>query len=241
MKVTHKRYLAAAFVAVSMFGLGVSQATQDPMGPTQPVQGSTVTTDNPSTTDLGVSSSGLAMTLDSSNRPNVVLNQTEVNFADAQPGFINGQLMVPIRDVAEQLGATVKWIDQDKEAVVVLPTQQTVTLDTNRDWLSLLTSGEQVNSVQSDNGGPAMHLMLSPNEVILIGNRAYMPFDQLANEINCAGNFDQSAGTATLTTTDGTNEEDVKSPDTAKTPPDETPKPDESGTPPDGAGYPDRT
>jgi len=228
MKATYKRCLAAAFATVGLMSLATGQVNMDPIGPgslgpdqTPVTQG---TTDSPTTTtpvDLGLKANG-ASQLDTTNSPKIMINQIEVTFAGAQPGLINGQLMVPIRDVVEQLGASVKWQDLDKQAVITLPSQQDVTVTTNQDWLDMLNVNDQTRPLRFHNADPEAHLMLNDNEVVLIDNRAYMPFDQLCAAINCTGNWDVSIGTATITTSG----EDNQVPNGSDNPPDKTPSPD---------------
>jgi hypothetical protein len=241
MKATYKRYLAAAFATVGLMNLGVCQVSADPMGPgaqvfpttpqvSQDQQGtappdattssgqpqseatepSTTTPDTTPTTDLGLRNNGTP-TLETGSVPQIKINNTIVSFNDAQPGMINGQLMIPVRDVCEQIGASVHWMDQAKEVVLDLPSQNTVTLDTNKDWLAMIGNVDQAQLEQLNNGGPeSSDLILQSDEVVLIGNRAYMPFDKLAVAINGSGDWDQSAGTATITTDENTSGEDSK-------------------------------
>ncbi len=169
MKATYTRYLAAAIATVGFINLAIAQT-----GPSaEPLNDPSVTT------DLGVGVGG-APTLDTTNAPRIMINQMGVNFSDAQPGIINGQLMVPVREVAEQAGGTVHWLDQEKQVVIDLPNQPGVTLDTNQDWLTLINTDDQSRPLRFSGSEPDAHVVLNSNEVILIGDRAYMPFDRLA-------------------------------------------------------------
>jgi len=188
-------------------------------------------------TDLGVTAAGAPPTLDTSGAPQITLNQTQVDFSGAQPGIINGQLMVPVRDVCEQLGATVDWSAADKQVVLILPGQQSVTLDTNQDWLSMINPDMTTRPLRFDSANPdSNHLVLNSNEVILIGDRAYMPFDQLAAAINGSGNWDTSSNTAAISTD---SNDQVPSPDTAPPLGSGTPLNDNSGTSPSPDVTPD--
>jgi hypothetical protein len=252
MKATHKRYLAAAFATVGLMSLGAAQTTPDAMTPSQePVigqaqnqtgayapdtdqpstiqsvpttQAATVSPDQSTTTNLGVDANGAPIVLDTSNVPTITLNGTQVTFTDAQPGMINGQLMIPVRTVAEQLGATVQWADQDKQVMIELPSTQSVTLDTNRDWIALIA-----NQDQGSMSGPSADMGLSGSEVVLIGNRAYMPFDQLASAIHGSGDWDRNGSTATIST-DQPSPPDLTAPDQPITSPDSQPE-GTNGTP----------
>jgi len=232
MKATYKRYLAAAFATVGLFSLGVCQPDPDAMGPTQQ---SVASPAQPSTTDLGATANGTQMTLDTSNVPQIMINQTQVNFTEAQPGMINGQLMVPVRAVAEQLGATVQWVDQDKQVVIDLPSEKTVTLDTNRDWLALANpDGQTMAERISGPDVPQNDIVLSGDEVILIGDRAYMPFDKFAAAINGSTDWDGSGTTATITVDQTTGGEDQQVPGGTGTPLDKETPPTGTTESPDG-------
>jgi len=210
MKATYKRYLAVAFATVGLVNLGVCQVSADPLGPASQVYPATPqpSQDTVTTTDLGLRSS-ITQVLDIKSIPQVQVNGTVVSFTGAQPGMINGQLMIPVRDIAEQLGATVHWDHQGKQVVLDLPSQKTVTLDTNRDWLTMIGASDVTNpEAASGPNAENSDFILPSDEVVLIGDRAYMPFDKLALAINASGDWDQTAGTATITTDANSTGED---------------------------------
>jgi hypothetical protein len=216
MKATYTRILAAAIATVGFINLSLAQD-----GPSAaPVNDPSVTT------DLGAGVSG-APTLDTTNAPRIMINQANVNFSDAQPGIINGQLMVPVREVCEQAGGTVHWLDQEKQVMIDLPNQPGVTLDTNQDWLTLINTSDQSRPLRFSGSEPDAHVVLSSNEVILVDNRAYMPFDRLAGAINGTGDWDQSGALATITTDQGSTGDDSQVPGDVPPAPDTTPTPQE--------------
>ncbi len=205
MKATYKRQLAAAFAAMGLINLGVCQ-TSNATAPDQDVTAS-------QTEENGA-------VLDTSDVPTIMINGTTVNFSDAQPGMINGQLMVPVRAVAECIGDNVDWRHSLKEVVITPPAQDSsVVLDTNRDWLAMISNQDQSQTEQFYNGETATTVDVGPsapaladNEVVLIGDHAYMPFDQLAASLNGAGNWDQTADMATITTDQPTTSENNTEP-----------------------------
>lgn len=150
---------------------------------------------------LGVSAQTTNMILDTSGAPKIVINGTTVNFTDGQPGKVNGTLMVPVRDVCQQYGATVTWDNDEKEVQICLPSKDTVTLETNQTWLAMQAVTEQraerfANGQETTAPTP---FPLQDYEVTIINDRAYMPINQLAMAINCTGQWDGSSDTATIT------------------------------------------
>lgn len=53
-----------------------------------------------------------------SSQVRLLVNGQEINFPESPPSIINNRVMVPARPLAEALGATVTW-DNDNRAVVV--------------------------------------------------------------------------------------------------------------------------
>ncbi len=131
----------------------------------------------------------------------IIVNGVAVNFADAKPGTVHGQLLVPLRDVCKQDGATVIWDNDEKEVQICLPTKDTVTLETNDTWLAMQSVPQQraERFADSKTGSTPTPFPLQKYEVVLIGNRAYMPFDQLAAALDGTATWDGKAPTATIT------------------------------------------
>lgn len=228
MKATYKRSLVAAFATVGLMNLGMCQPDQTVYDLTQqsvtaqaqtPIeQGSVNAADSvqqqtiQNTPAIQVSgantdnASTIPVTLDTSNVPQIAINDMTVNFTDAQPGMLNGKLMVPVRAVCEQLGATVDWLDQQKQVVINLPSQDTVTLNTNQDWLAMQTDqDQQAEQMNDEQGGPNVPTAaIGDDQIVLIGDHAYMPFDELAVAMKGTGNWDGSSSTTASITVDQT-------------------------------------
>src|SRR3954452_10765463 len=55
-----------------------------------------------------------AVAVSSAQRIHVQVDGTPVRFANSQPQYINGRVLVPLRGVFEQMGATVDWDQQTR-------------------------------------------------------------------------------------------------------------------------------
>lgn len=218
MKTLPKRFLASAFAVTGLMTLGLCQTdqgvtTQSGSDQTSQTATSGATTDDMSNAtinpagvaqgfnDSATSSANDQLNLVTNNAPQIMLNQNPITFGGAEPGFVDGQLMIPVRDVAEQMGATVTWDDQQKTVSISMPNQQSLQLWANPDWYSMLGSGDQGRAESfSDKSSTSSNVGGGGNdEVVLIGNRAYMPFDSLAMVMNGTGTYDQGGDTATIT------------------------------------------
>jgi len=129
----------------------------------------------------------------------IMFNGTAINFYDAQPQLINGQLMVPVRAFAEQTGATVRW-DEMSQSVEIVPADQPM--------LRLMAIPQSTAFAYYDTTGrperfaggssqPSFGLLA--DQVVVIDDHSYMPLDKLAATFNGASNWDPTTGTATIT------------------------------------------
>jgi len=167
---------------------------------------------------IGISASALGQTggntwnLDTSSPTQILFNQTPIQFLDAQPGLIDGQLMVPVRAIAEQTGATVVWDNDAKQVEIDLPNEVSLTLTaipgfSPPNYGAPIESSptEDSDAVPNNVGGPyepePSPEMLTPTQVVIIDGHAYMPLDKLATAFDGTDSWDQSAGTATITVT----------------------------------------
>jgi len=179
MKVKNSRLLLAAFSSIGMSALAFGQ-----QGSPAPGAGN--------------------WNLDTSGTTEIMLNETPVQFLDAQPGMIDGQLMIPVRAFAEQTGAIVTWDNGAKSVQINLPSQETLTLTAfpnvaSPNYGTPVPTGDS-DAGQNNVGGPYEPSpdMLSSSQVVVIDGHAYMPLSQLATAFNGTGNWDQSDGTATI-------------------------------------------
>jgi len=128
----------------------------------------------------------------------VQVNGNAVTFPDTQPQKIGSVVMVPIRSVFEQMGATVDWD----------PTAQTVTANGNGNTV-VLHIGDSTAMVN----GETKYLEMAP---VTIGDRTLVPMrflgDALGGEVTWNGDSDLVA-----ITTNATPQTSALTPDTTST------------------------
>lgn len=107
------------------------------------------------------------------------------------PAFIrDGRTMVPVRAIAEKLGAEVKWFDESNEAAIIL-NGRTVRLKIGS--AQALVNGEQVTLYS---GVPAMVANYNGIE------RTMVPLRFVSEQLGVWVNWNQESGTAEIATTD---------------------------------------
>jgi len=214
---------------------GVQPTVTTPLGPV-PANANNWSDDT--STNIGISNA--PWNLDMSNVPKIMYNSSELTFSDAQPGIINGQLLIPVRSFAEQTGATVSWLDATQEVVINMPNDQSMTLtvvpQTNADDFLNNTTGRPERFSNTDPAAGMSSGLWGPQQVILIGDHAYMPLSLLATAFNGTSNWDQDSGTVTISNdqsgVDSTaTMPDMKAPDTN---PNDIPMPDTLANPSTG-------
>jgi len=117
----------------------------------------------------------------------VTVDKEYVYFPDVQPQQINGQVLVPIRSVLEQMGGTVSWDE---------PTH-TITCYVNGSDL-ILHIGDAQATV---NGMPEM-LDMAP---IAMNDRVLVPITFLSNSLGTAVNWSNEDNLVTIQTSNGTS------------------------------------
>jgi hypothetical protein len=197
MKTTHSRFVLCAVAAgLLAFAGGEAAAIQGDSSQANRPQTATVQTGIP--TDQGtdrVMSPGTApsaMTLDTSNPPPIMNEEVPIIFTDVQPGYLGGQLMVPVREFAQQMGALVTWDHGTKQVMVEMPNEPILSLANNPGWFSSNSDSDQGRAERFSNSAPA-----APG-IVIINDHAYMPLDQLAAVMKGSANWDKTSGVATI-------------------------------------------
>jgi hypothetical protein len=132
----------------------------------------------------------------------VMVDRTQVTFSGAQPQMIAGQMMIPVRDIADQMGGTVTWDDLSKEVQINVPNQvPLVALGMSQaDWNATTDQGRAQRFAIDGN----LNTDLPPQAVVIDGH-AYMPIQEMAMDMGGTVTWDPSSTTATLTLNQNNN------------------------------------
>jgi len=167
--------------------------------------------------------------------PKVVLNGTPVTFTDATPGLNNGQLFLPVRTIAEQMGCSVQWDQGEKQVALNGGGNDTQFTALPQTYAYSMNQGEgRAERFAVRNYANLPVGQFEPNQVVLINDHAYMGYVQLANALHAVVQWDDATNTLTITSIQASSE--VPTPDVTPTPPDVVPPdttPPPSDTPPD--------
>lgn len=234
MKAKYSRLLIATFAlaGATQYAVGQSQSSDYGPGSKNGSSGTTAGQSQPANSSQGMKNqtgnvgqrgisnpttisgqgtsgrSGGAWNLDTSRSTRVMYNQAPVNFSDAQPGVMNGQLLIPVRAFAEQAGGTVRWRNDTKVVEIDLPNHSPLQLMSVSQPTAMSNNAARGRAERFSGGGSSgqsgmddSSSLFGAQEVVIINGRAYMPLNQLSAVFNGTGNWDQAGGTATISVT----------------------------------------
>ena len=111
----------------------------------------------------------------------VTVDGRQVRFSDQRPVIINGRVLVPIRDVFEELGFQVRW-DSATETAILSNAQYTVHVPLNR--YTFTTNG-------------ISHVLDVPAQII--NDRTMLPIRALVESVGYMAEWDSANNTAVIT------------------------------------------
>ena len=113
----------------------------------------------------------------------VQLNQNKINFPDAQPVLIKseGRTIVPVRFIAQQLGAVIHW-DKKKQEVYITLNDKVIVLGINNNYAMI-----NQNKVTFDSSARLMN------------GRTYVPLRFVSEALECSVDWDKYRNIAHIT------------------------------------------
>jgi uncharacterized YkwD family protein len=115
----------------------------------------------------------------------VYVDGKAVNFKDVKPQIINHRTMVPVRPIAEAMGATVHWIEGQQTVRLTLSNQRSVLLTIQSPYIQAVQGKSYVKKVDE----PAQ----------LLQQRTMLPLRALGESLGYLVHWDQQRRTITFT------------------------------------------